>query len=408
MKRVATVCRWGLSGLATAMFVHFGSGAAFAADLPGCALPAAFPNPAAIESTGRGVNLPDWDRIGASDATRSAALERLEGAGFTHVRLPVDDGKLHAYGARHVDAEAYLDDLTGEIAALNAMGFAVSVDLHPGAGLFGLYRSDPEAALIVAEDVWSKLAFVVARFDPARVYAELMNEPPTTAEIWARQLPSLAAFVRERLPKHTLIVSPAGPQRHEALAEMQPLDDRNAIYAVHYYDPFAFTHQGASWMEDGSGLPALKGIPYPATATDERMTAIMGGLKARDEGRAAEVLRLSLIDSWQPAGIDAAFDTVADWSKRFDRPVIVNEFGVLRDFAPRPSRLAWLGAVTASAERHCLGWTHWDYDQGFGLIDPATGQPDRAVVEALQPAAHAASAQGRGDHDASLATGAAK
>ncbi len=377
--------------------------AAFAMDRPVCATPQGFPNPAAIEATKRGVNLPDWDRIGTDSATRSAALKRLKSTGFTHVRLPVDDGKLHTYGGLPVDSEAYLDDLTGEIAALNAMGFSVSVDLHPGEGLHQLYQSDPDAALMVAEEVWADLADVVGRFDPLRVYAELMNEPPTTDAIWARQLPALAASVREKLPKHTLIVSPAGPQRHEALAGMPPLADRNVIYAVHYYDPFAFTHQGADWMEAGSGLSALKDIPYPASAADPRMKTIMDRLKARGGGRAAEVLRLSLIDSWQPAGVDAAFDVVADWAKRFDRPVIVNEFGVYRDFAPRPSRLAWLGDVTASAERHCLGWTHWEYDQGFGLIDPTTGFPDQAVVEALVSAAREA-----GDHGASLNEAVAK
>ena len=378
-------------------------GAVLAADRPGCAAPDGFTNPAAIKSTKRGVNLPDWDRIDAGSGTRSAALKQLARAGFSHVRLPVDDSKLHSYGGVRVDATAYLDALTGEIAELNAIGFAVSVDLHPGEALHLLYQSDPDAALRIAEDVWADLADVVGRFDPRRVYAELMNEPPTTAEIWTRQLPALAAFVRKLLPKHTLIVSPAGPQRHEALADLQPLADRNAIYAVHYYDPFAFTHQGANWMEKGSGIPALKGIPYPASATDPRMATIMQRLKARGDGRAAEVLRLSLIDSWEPAGIDAAFDVVADWSRRFDRPVIVNEFGVYRDFAPHRSRLAWLGDVAASAERHCLGWTHWDYDQGFGLIDPTTGLPDRSVVEALVPAAHDA-----GNRDASSRKGAPK
>ena len=393
----------GLLAVAMVSLFSLMSRPVLAADRPVCAAPDGFANPAAIESTRHGVNLPDWDRIDTGSETRTAALKQLQHAGFSHIRLPVDDGKLHSYGSLRVEAEAYLDNLTGEITALNAMGFAVSVDLHPGEGLHRLYQSDPDAALLVAEEVWARLSDVVGRFDPARVYAELMNEPPTTADIWARQLPTLAAFVRTLLPRHTLIVSPAGPQRHEALAEMQPLADRNAIYAVHYYDPFAFTHQGANWMAESAGLAALQGVPYPATAADPRMTTIMRRLEVQGDGPAAEVLRRSLIDSWQPAGIDAAFDVVSDWATRFDRPVIVNEFGVYRDFAPRPSRLAWLGDVAASAERHCLGWTHWDYDQGFGLIDPGTGRPDQGVVEALVPAAH-----GSGNRDATPPKKAAK
>ena len=77
---------------------------------------------------------------------------------------------------------------------------------------------------------------------------------------------------------------------------------------------------------------------------------------------------------------------MADWSQRTGQPVIVNEFGTLSFVAPRESRLAWLAAVGRQAEAHCIGWTHWDFQDGFGLMDPETGLPDRGVVDALAPA----------------------
>jgi endoglucanase len=39
--------------------------------------------------------------------------------------------------------------------------------------------------------------------------------------------------------------------------------------------------------------------------------------------------------------------------------------------------------VVGFAERHCWGWAHWEYAQGFGLLDAKTGQPDANVMRAL-------------------------
>ena len=82
-------------------------------------------------------------------------------------------------------------------------------------------------------------------------------------------------------------------------------------------------------------------------------------------------------------GIAGAFGMMAAWSERHGRPVIVNEFGALTFVAPRASRLRWLAAVSRQADAHCIGWTHWDFQDGFGLMDPDTGMPDKRVVDAL-------------------------
>ena len=46
------------------------------------------------------------------------------------------------------------------------------------------------------------------------------------------------------------------------MIDSKPFDDPNIIYTFHYYDPFIFTHQGATWS--AKGLPELKGVPFPA------------------------------------------------------------------------------------------------------------------------------------------------
>ena len=111
----------------------------------------------------------------------------------------------------------------------------------------------------------------------------------------------------------------------------------------------------------------------------------IAALKEAGKERAAKALADALDEPWDEAGMAAAFDTMRDWSVAHERPVIVNEFGVLSHVAPRGARLDWLAAVRRQAERRCIGWTHWDFQDGFGLIDPETGMPDAGIMQALTP-----------------------
>ncbi len=81
--------------------------------------------------------------------------------------------------------------------------------------------------------------------------------------------PKIGASKRKRLskpfapiaPNHTLIVGFHDWNSRTALIESKPFADKNIIYTFHYYDPFFFTHQGATWA--GEGLAELKYVPFP-------------------------------------------------------------------------------------------------------------------------------------------------
>jgi len=83
------------------------------------------------------------------------------------------------------------------------------------------------------------------------------------------------------------------------------------------------------------------------------------------------------------SGIEKWLEPAVVWQRRFSRPIIINEFGVLKAAAPRDSRLRWLSAVTAFANEHCWGWAHWELAQGFGLVNDNTAMPDAGVLRAL-------------------------
>src|SRR5262249_59551306 len=88
----------------------------------------------------------------------------------------------------------------------------------------------------------------------ASVYFELRNEPhdKLTPEKWNAAIPKLLAAVRKTNPTRPVIVGPANWNAIRSLDTLRLPDDRNLIVTVHFYDPFQFTHQGASFVKDAA------------------------------------------------------------------------------------------------------------------------------------------------------------
>lgn len=371
-------CRTVLYGLASAAIALLLSVPALAA---ACKPPANFPNPPLLASLGRGVNLPGWDEADRAHRPSSKQLKALRKFGFTHIRLPIDNRRLSGPAA---DSD-YLDDIHEEVEALLRLGYVVSVDLHPDEQVGAMFAADPEKGMAYLTEIWRRLATSLRDFPPSRLALELLNEPEIDQPAWEQVSETLRSTVRAILPKHTIIIGPSGPQRHEMLSGMLPSPDRNIVYAVHYYDPLLFSHQGATWGPPDDVIRALSGLPFPASIGNPAIEAELKRLNAAGRQDAVKSLSDSLAEApWDARMIASAFDVMQAWSRKYDRPVIINEFGVLSFVAPRPSRLLWLRTVNQLAGQRCLGWAHWDFKDGFGLIDPHTGLPDADIMRALR------------------------
>jgi endoglucanase len=331
----------------------------------------------------RGFNLPDQAPRDEGRGPDRATLKWLRQRGMSHVRLPVRGEKVMSRFADSATIQTTLDGLAKTLELLTGLDFAVSVDMHPGGDFGRLHRSDPEAALTCLVEGWRQLSKSLRRFPADRLFAELLNEPQTDDGIWRAQAERLTLELRHELPSTTFIAGPAPWQRVEALAAWRPLADPNVVYAFHYYDPMAFTHQGVTW-DAASPLSRLESVPFPARRDDPAVARLLATLRDRGDADLAASVDHSLERPWTQETIESQFAPLAEWSRLHGAPVILNEFGVLRFKAPRASRLAWLKAVRETAQAKGFGWAHWDYDQGFGLLDE-TGRPDAALIDALLP-----------------------
>lgn len=308
-------------------------------------------------------------------------LRELRQAGMSHVRLPVPAEYIMPRFASKAERDDRLQAVDRALKKLTSLGYYVSIDLHPGDRFNQLHRQAGVAAMEEMKSAWTGLAEIARRHPADRVFAELLNEPDLEADRWQSEAEELAVFVRQLLPRTTIIVGPVNWQRADSLPGFRPLNDLNVVYAIHFYDPMAFSHQG-HW-DPKEPLHDIRGLPYPIRASDPKVRELRQQLIDGNKAPAVELLDRAIAASRDENGIDKWLEPAAAWQQQFTRPIIINEFGVLKAGAPPESRLSWLSSVVTYAKEHCWGWAHWELAQGFGLVDERTGNPDPGVMRAL-------------------------
>jgi hypothetical protein len=334
-----------------------------------------------------GINASEWfaqsgdysaARIGRyTDSSDIVLIARL---GFDHVRLPVDGAALeqNPRGADGLNDE-FLSRLDGAVDTILANGLAVVVDLHAEDSFKQpLATSDDAVDRLVM--LWRRLAAHYAGRDPDRLFFEILNEPGMSDSYrWAGIQQRLAAVIRKAAPHHTLIATGGSYSSIRDLLALEPLADGNVLYTFHFYEPHAFTHQGATWGV--AWWSYIHRIPYPPSAGS------MHDLLAQvpDEADRA-ALEDYWLDGWNGNRIRALIDEAAAWAAERKVPLYCGEFGAYRNYADSVSRASWLHDTRTALEADGIGWAMWDYRGGFGVVSKQDGQPaqaDRAIVDAL-------------------------
>jgi endoglucanase len=150
-----------------------------------------------------------------------------------------------------------------------------------------------------------------------------------------------------------VVIGPANSNNFHFLdALVLPADDRNIVVTVHYYDPFPFTHQGATWTNPSR--ENLVGVPW---GTDVDHQTIVRN-----------------------------FSTIAAWSQDHDRPILLGEFGSF-DKGDMTSRAAWTSTVARTAESNHFAWSYWQFESSFTAYDIVNQHWIEPIYAALVPEA---------------------
>jgi endoglucanase len=327
---------------------------------------------------------------------KGGEFKLVKDAGFDFVRLTIDPAiYLHnrtweKSAQLHAGVKIAIDEIL-------AAGLKVNLDAH----IIPREGNDPGTEqLLKNDDSFDTYLFVVAilaklaeTYPADKVSFEPMNEPTLDCAYdlngawprWPDMLARMHKTARLHAPKTTLVLSGGCWGGAEGLAALDPtlLHDENIIWSFHSYDPFVFSHQGASWTTDVVGyVSGLSFPPVKGSRAKIEKAAIKrigsSGLSARDKKTKIKELDQYLDRYFEPgAAVSDAkkpFTIVANWAKAHNIPasrILLGEFGVIRgdkySALSEEARAPLLELKRREAEKYGFAWSCWSWGGSFGI-----------------------------------------
>jgi endoglucanase len=324
---------------------------------------------------GNYLEVPPGQNWGVTFSADECAIMHAEG--FDHVRVPVV--------WQHYTGPAPDFTLSPEIFAradyvvTNALAnhLAVMINIHH----FDKLDHDPAGNMEKFMAIWRQIAAHYRNF-PNQLAFELDNEPHENAAtavmnpIYARAI----VEIRQTNPRRTIFVEPGNWGSIEELKNLVLPPDDNLIVSVHCYDPFQFTHQGASWAGPDQkvtgiqfpGPPATPLVPDPSLKLNPWV---------RDWIHNYNTLPPKKNPS-SPIAFEGKIKLAREWSDYYGRPVHMGEFGCYTKADPA-SRARFYAVFRHALDREKLGWAIWDWSAGFPYWDKPNNRSMPGMREAL-------------------------
>ncbi|KCZ94009.1 glycoside hydrolase family protein [Hyphomonas johnsonii MHS-2] len=274
---------------------------------------------------------------------RTEDIDRLAEAGFDTIRIPVRWSAHAGWWGKYKLKPDMLERTDALIDHALARGMNVILNVHH----YNQMNARPRRHERRLEGIWKQLASHYRDYPDSLIF-EVLNEPNR------KMTPQRTDALNKRIvrnihadqPTRWVILATAEWGTLRGLLKSNPPADPFTILSLHYYEPFAFTHQGADFY---------KPTPPP--------------------GR-----------SWG-AGVDTDrlrrdFAAAAGFRDAHNQPLLLGEFGVYGG-VPDADRAQWVRAARKAAEEHGFGWCHWGFSGNFNVYDVQTetwNEPMRAAL----------------------------
>ena len=321
----------------------------------------------------RGVNIDEWFlRSYFDEQLDERDFDLMRQLGFSFVRLPLEPGFFSAEAGLSQDirlVEPVVDRLASR-------GLATLLDAHPDdLSLKPRLMAGEPSAVARYERFIEGLAARFATRGARSVAIELMNEPHDAVGGWDALQRRFLAAARRGGPDLTVVLTGDDWGSISGLLRLSPVPDPNVAYTFHFYEPYEFTHQGATWAKPV--WRHLSGVPYPGSP--ERVDrALRRADELTDPSLRREVraeLEAYRLGFWDAARIGREVARAGDWARAAGRLVFCGELGVYRRGADPADRDQWLRDVRLALEGQGIGWALWEYHRGFGLVDRSPSGP---------------------------------
>lgn len=269
--------------------------------------------------------------------------QRVAAAGFDTVRIPMRWNDYLGPRPGFLIHPAMYETVEQQLEWANEAGLSIILNVHH----FDELMDNPEEQMPRFRAIWRQLAERYAAL-PDTVWFEVLNEPHKnlSGQVMRTMQAEALAIIREYDADRIVIMGGEDYSGIRTLGSNIFTQDTNTVYTFHYYDPFNFTHQGASWLGD-------------AMPQGER-----GWGSAEDRAELA-----------------AAVTTATTFSDAVKRPIFLGEFGANATIKAA-DRVRYNDAVAKAMEDAGIGWCLWSYANTFALYTDAGGW-DQPMLDAL-------------------------
>lgn len=275
---------------------------------------------------------------------RQQDMATIRAAGFDTVRIPVK------WSAHAGTAPPYTIDPRFRARVDQILGWAVSAGLNVIINVhhYDELYEDPNQHEPRLEAIWAQLA-TWYRNAPPGVMFEIINEP---RDAFSGQRVNdtqnrILATIRRTNPTRTVILAGDEWGGLGGMDNLRLPQDPFVVATVHYYGPFEFTHQGATWLGDRAP-PSGRTWPQPG---DMRQ-------------------------------LQSDVASVARWREELGVQVLLGEYGV-DSAVPMLQRAAWTRDVTAALDAADIPWCYFNYAASFGIYETGREAWMGPLIQAL-------------------------
>lgn len=261
-------------------------------------------------------------------------LVRIKEAGFDTVRIPVRWDDYASNQEPHTIDPAMFARVDALVEPALAMGLNVILNVHH----FEEVMENPRAYARKFRDLWRQIATHYADA-PDDLWFETLNEPTgeLKGELMRNYQRLAVATIRESNPDRIVILMGEDWSSIRSLGSNIEAPDNNIVYSFHYYDPFDFTHQQATWL--GENMPRGR---RGWGSTDDR------------------------------AALTRDADTAKAFAEATGHPVFLGEIGV-NGPVRNADRVRYMSAVAEQMSERDVAWCIWAYSNTFPLYTDEKG-----------------------------------
>jgi len=268
--------------------------------------------------------------------------------GFNHVRIPIrwEPSDRSMATPPYTVYSLFLNRIKQVVDSALNNGLYAIINMHHHEALYE--NPDGQKERFLAQ--WKQISTFFKDY-PDSLLFELLNEPHgnLVAEKWNEFVPQALDTIRKENPDRIVLIGTPNYGGLGGIPYIELPDDENIILTVHYYNPFQFTHQGASWV--GGNADEWLGTEWLDTETER------------------DVMRQE-------------FAPLKAFEIQHNIPVHIGEFGAYSK-ADMKSRARWTTFLSRYLEELGWSWAYWEFSAGFGVYNPSNKTFYTELVDAL-------------------------